>query len=117
MTKEVLVTTVTPEHEVPYGRLQVAFYDNPRTYTPKKSDESVTENRLYISINITNGKDHIKRKAKDHELRLYSTAYDKYLAAKKKGGTLDTVTNQAAEIEALKKQLAAKQEKAKKEVK
>lgn len=111
-----LVLNVTPEQEVTYGRLCVAFYDNPREFVNGEG-EKIKEDRLYISINITGGKDHIKRKAEDGEEKKYSAAYEKYLKAKEKGGTLDTVTLQAAEIEELKRQLAAKQAKVKKEEK
>lgn len=90
--KETLVKNVTHEAEASYGGLSVAFYDNPRTYTPKGAKKSVTENRLYISIDLIGKKDHIKRKAKEGEERRYPKAYDLYLAAKKAGGQLDETT-------------------------
>jgi hypothetical protein len=94
--KEILVRNVTPEAEVQYGVLSVAFYDNPRTFTPKGKDKEITENRLYVSIDSMGMKQHVKRKVSDDERDLlisrYRRAYDLYLAAKKAGGKLDETT-------------------------
>jgi hypothetical protein len=122
--KEALVTEVTNEQTIQYGKLCVGFYDNPRQIPKKgsKDGELVTEDRLYISIDISGQKDHIKRKAKDDETRKFRRAYELYLAAKKAGGKLDkvtkmldTISEKDDEISALKKQLAKQQEAAKKE--
>ena len=90
--KDALVRTVTSEAEHTYGGLSVAFYDNPRTYTPKGKEKAVTEDRLYISLDIIGKKDHVKRKAKEGEVERYKRAHDLYLAARKSGGKLDDTT-------------------------
>ena len=107
---ETLVRNVTPEAEYPYGGLSVAFYDNPRTYTPKGKEESVTENRLYISIDLIGRKDHVKRKARPGEELKYERAFDLYKAAKKSGGRLDE-TSQLVDSLAKKNKEIAKNKK------
>ena len=111
--KEALVRTVTSEAEHTYGGLSVAFYDNPRTYTPKGKEKAVTEDRLYISLDIIGKKDHIKRKAKEGEERRYEVAYNLYLAAKNADGQLDDTTRLIDSFAEKNKDIASKEKEAK----
>jgi polyhydroxyalkanoate synthesis regulator phasin len=112
--KEILVRNVTSAAEVSYGGLSVAFYDNPRTYVVKENgkDKEITEDRLYISIDLIGKKDHVKRKALPAEVQKYARAYELYLAAKKAGGKLDETSKLIDSIAEKNKAIEAKEKEA-----